>query len=71
VLSYLDKSKSIYPQEGKERDYNDDEKSDKEGKLWSETILADFLRFTHAGGNPDALVARRTTEANLFNNGIY
>jgi lysozyme len=35
------------------------------------TILADFLRFTRAGGNPDALVARRTTEANLFNNGIY
>jgi hypothetical protein len=32
VLSYLDKSKSIYPQEGKERDYNDDEKSDKEGE---------------------------------------
>jgi hypothetical protein len=27
------------------------------------TILADFLRFTLAGGNPDALVARCTTEA--------
>jgi GH24 family phage-related lysozyme (muramidase) len=35
------------------------------------TIQSAFLRFTRAGGDPNALVNRRTAEANLFNNGVY
>ena len=35
------------------------------------TIEADFLRYTRAGNDRDALRDRRLQEANLFNNGVY